>query len=88
VEHLEDHAAYIDGSDLPGGSDPALAVDLLLGTQGWRRFLYQDPLKKLLEDGTGSDSEDGTGSDSEDGTCSEGQKKVRIEGLIIFRASV
>lgn len=76
MDHLEDHAAYIDGSNLPGGSDPALAVDLLLGTQGWRRFLYQDPLKKLLEDGTGSDSDDGTGS--------EGQKKVRTGGFDCF----
>ncbi|GAQ87713.1 alpha-2-macroglobulin [Klebsormidium nitens] len=47
VNHLEDSAAYVDGSDLPGGSDPSLAVDLLLGTQGWRRFLYLNPLEKL-----------------------------------------
>ncbi|GAQ82062.1 hypothetical protein KFL_000990110 [Klebsormidium nitens] len=51
VAHLDDSGAYIDGSDLPGGSDPSLAVDLLLGTQGWRRFLYRDPLEKLLENG-------------------------------------
>ncbi|GAQ89697.1 hypothetical protein KFL_005520040 [Klebsormidium nitens] len=57
VDHLEDHAAYIDGSDLPGGSDPSLAVDLLLGTQGWRRFLYRDPLEKLVGEGTGENGE-------------------------------
>lgn len=57
VDHLEDHGAYIDGSDLAGGSDPALAVDLLLGTQGWRRFLYRDPLEKLTGEGTSETGE-------------------------------
>ncbi len=38
VSELRDPQAYLDGS-----ADGARNVDLLLATQGWRRFCYQDP---------------------------------------------
>lgn len=40
VEHLEDAHIYL--SDDPRS---ALALDLLMGTQGWRRFAYANPTK-------------------------------------------
>ncbi|KAH3744621.1 A-macroglobulin complement component [Pelomyxa schiedti] len=44
IDHLTDPASYID---LPGVEDDItvdqdIALDLLLGTQGWRRFAYSD----------------------------------------------
>lgn len=43
VDHLEDANIY-----LKVGPDSAKAVDLLLGTQGWRRFAYDDAKAFLI----------------------------------------
>jgi hypothetical protein len=44
VDHLDDANIYLSNEDISGK-----AVDLLLGTQGWRRFAYFDP-KKFIKD--------------------------------------
>jgi hypothetical protein len=46
VDHLEDAAIYL--SDDPGAET---AVDLLLGTQGWRRFAFRNPAEFLERHG-------------------------------------
>lgn len=47
VRELADAQAYFDAAD----PKAALAVDLLLGTQGWRRFATEDEAKFLAEYG-------------------------------------
>lgn len=37
VDHVEDPTRYLS-SDLKGNDE----IDLLLGTQGWRRFIYKN----------------------------------------------
>jgi hypothetical protein len=44
VEHLDDANIYLSNEDLSGK-----AVDLLLGTQGWRRFAYLNPMKFIKD---------------------------------------
>ncbi len=46
VDHLEDTQVYL-------GDDPrsALALDLILGTQGWRRFAYAKPAEFMATHG-------------------------------------
>lgn len=46
VEELEDATIYLSEDPLAD-----LAIDLLLGTQGWRRFVFLDP-EKFLKDKT------------------------------------
>ena len=41
VKELADAQVYLD----PANEKSTLAVDLLLGTQGWRRFAFVDPAK-------------------------------------------
>jgi len=45
VDHLEDANIYLNNND----PKSELAIDLLLGTQGWRRFSFMDFDKFLLE---------------------------------------
>jgi len=45
VAHLEDCQVYLSEN-----SKSDVAVDLLLGTQGWRRFVFDDTQKKLDSD--------------------------------------
>ena len=47
VRELADAQVYLDASNLKA----PLAVDLLLGTQGWRRFAFVDPAKFLADGG-------------------------------------
>jgi hypothetical protein len=76
VLELADPAAYLpeetseessadssaDSSSVPARTVPAhTKLDLLLGTQGWRRFVYQDPLA-FLKDSSSSSSSSSSGS--------------------------
>jgi hypothetical protein len=71
VLELADPAAYLaeetseesspdssaDSSSAPARTVPAhTKLDLLLGTQGWRRFVYQDPLAFLKDSSSSSSS--------------------------------
>ena len=47
VKELADAHVYLDNSD----DQAPLATDLLLGTQGWRRFAFVDPVKFVSEHG-------------------------------------
>ncbi|MFI5380507.1 MAG: MG2 domain-containing protein, partial [Tepidisphaerales bacterium] len=47
VRELADAQVYLDGTN----AKAPLAVDLLLGTQGWRRFAFVDPAKFLAQGG-------------------------------------
>ncbi len=47
VKELADAQIYLD----PGQEKASLAVDLLLGTQGWRRFAFVDPQKFAAANG-------------------------------------
>ena len=47
VEELADAHVYLD----PENEEAPLAVDLLLGTQGWRRFALVDTAKFIAEHG-------------------------------------
>jgi len=45
VNRLEDAHVYLDETNPKSG----IAVDLLLGVQGWRRFAFVNPLKFLTD---------------------------------------
>eukprot|EP01029_Cantina_marsupialis_P001071 TRINITY_DN10872_c0_g1_i1.p1 TRINITY_DN10872_c0_g1~~TRINITY_DN10872_c0_g1_i1.p1 ORF type:complete len:1514 (+),score=440.07 TRINITY_DN10872_c0_g1_i1:53-4594(+) len=45
VDHLEDSEAYLNAND----DEAPLKMDLLLGTQGWRRFIDAKELKEVYE---------------------------------------
>jgi uncharacterized protein YfaS (alpha-2-macroglobulin family) len=47
VRELADAHVYLDDAN----PDAPLAVDLLLGTQGWRRFAFVEPAKFLADNG-------------------------------------
>eukprot|EP00271_Cylindrocystis_brebissonii_P001490 TRINITY_DN1174_c0_g1_i3.p1 TRINITY_DN1174_c0_g1~~TRINITY_DN1174_c0_g1_i3.p1 ORF type:complete len:1643 (-),score=346.01 TRINITY_DN1174_c0_g1_i3:2418-7346(-) len=96
VDHLEDSSLYLDppakqaeGPSVLSGSEEAEiqqnvkqgeALDLLLGTQGWRRFAYFKPLEKLE---LGSQSMSVTFTPRETSGDNTSSKKEKFERMMV-----
>ena len=55
---ISDTSSPLPAATCYGKAEPDLALDLLLGTQGWRRFVYETPSRFVGSDGEDKEEQD------------------------------